>query len=326
MFIDQAKIFVQAGNGGNGCVSFRREKFVPRGGPDGGDGGKGGDIILVASSSIKTLLDFYRHPHYKAHNGEHGSGNNRSGKSGSDLILSVPCGTFVYKEGKLICDLVDEGQSVIVARGGRGGRGNAKLRSRSQPVPHFAEKGEPGESATLRLELKLIARVGIVGYPNAGKSTLLSVISNARPKIADYPFTTLVPNLGVVRFGEGESFVVADIPGLIADAHKGKGLGIQFLRHIERTEVLVHLVDIHGYEGMTPFENYIAINQELKAYHPHLLKKPQIVVANKMDIPSAETKLQTFRSQIRKKVYPISAITGEGIKELLNVMRRRLKK
>jgi len=326
MFIDQAKIFVQAGNGGNGCVSFRREKYVPRGGPDGGDGGKGGNVILMASSSIKTLLDFSRHPHYRAQNGQHGSGNNRSGKAGSDLILRVPLGTLVYKEKEVICDLVSEGQTVIVAQGGRGGRGNAKFKSRSHPVPRFAEKGEPGESTTLRLELKIIAQVGLLGYPNAGKSTLLSVISNARPKIADYPFTTLVPNLGVVRPGEGESFVVADIPGLIADAHKGRGLGDQFLRHIERTEVLVHLVDIQGYEGASPFDNYIATNQELKAFNPKLLKKPQIVVANKMDIPSASTKLQTFRSKIKKKVYPISALTGEGIKALLISIGRKLKK
>ena len=326
MFVDQAKIFAQAGNGGNGCVSFRREKFIPRGGPDGGDGGKGGNVLLVVSSGIKTLLDFSRQPHYRAQNGAHGSGNNRSGKAGSDLILKVPRGTLVYKGEEVICDLVNEGQSVIVARGGRGGRGNAKLKSRSEPLPRFAEEGEAGETATLRLELKLIAQVGLLGYPNAGKSTLLSAISSARPKIADYPFTTLVPNLGVVRLGEGESFVVADIPGLIADAHKGKGLGDQFLRHIERTEVLVHLVDIQGYEGASPFDNYIATNEELKAFNPKLLKKPQIIVVNKMDIPSASTKLRTFRSGIRKKVYPISALTREGIKELLNAIRRRLKK
>jgi len=326
MFVDQAKIFVQAGSGGNGCVSFRREKYIPRGGPDGGDGGKGGDILLVASSSIKTLLDFYRQPHYRAQNGAHGSGNNRSGKAGSDLILKVPLGTLVYKGKEVISDLVNEGQSVIVARGGRGGRGNAKFKSRSHPVPRFAEKGEAGESATLRLELKLIAQVGLLGYPNSGKSTLLSAISSARPKIADYPFTTLVPNLGVVWLGEGESFVVADIPGLISGAHKGKGLGDQFLRHIERTEVLVHLVDIQGYEGESPFDNYMAINEELEAFNPKLLKKPRIVVANKMDIPSASTKLQTFRSRIKKRVYPISALTGGGIKKLLNAIGRKLKK
>ncbi|MFQ5867028.1 MAG: GTPase ObgE [bacterium] len=326
MFVDQAKIFVQAGNGGNGCVSFRREKFIPRGGPDGGDGGKGGNVLIVASSGMKTLLDFSRQPHYRAQNGAHGSGNNRSGKAGSDLILKVPWGTLVYKGEEVICDLVNEGQSVIVARGGRGGRGNAKFKSPSEPLPRFAKEGEVGESATLRLELKLIAQVGLLGYPNAGKSTLLSAISSARPKIADYPFTTLVPNLGLLRLGEGESFAVADIPGLIADAHKGKGLGDQFLRHIERTEVLVHLVDIQGYEGASPFDNYMAINAELKAFNPKLLKKPQIIVVNKMDIPSASTKLRTFRSRIRKKVYPISALTREGIKELLHAIRRRLKK
>lgn len=326
MFIDQAKIFMQAGNGGNGCVSFRREKFIPRGGPDGGDGGKGGNILLVASSSIKTLLDFSRQPHYRAQKGTHGSGNNRFGKAGADLILKVPCGTLVYKGEEVIGDLVDEGQSVVVARGGRGGRGNAKFKSRRERVPRFAEEGEAGESPTLKLELKLIAQVGLLGYPNAGKSTLLSVISSARPKIADYPFTTLAPNLGVVRLGEDESFIVADIPGLIADAHKGKGLGDQFLRHIERTEVLVHLVDIQGYAGASPFHNYIATNKELKAFNPKLLKKPQIVVVNKMDIPSASTNLKKFRSRIKKKVYPISALTREGIKELLQAIRRRLKK
>jgi len=326
MFIDQAKIFVQAGNGGNGCVSFRREKYVPRGGPDGGDGGKGGNVLLVTSSSIKTLLDFSRQPHYRAQKGANGSGNNRFGKAGADLILRVPMGTFVYKGDKVIYDLVNEGESVVVAYGGRGGRGNAKFRSRRERVPRFAEEGVAGERATLKLELKLIAQVGILGYPNAGKSTLLSVISSARPKIADYPFTTLVPNLGVVRFGEGESFVVADIPGLIADAHKGKGLGGQFLRHIERTEVLVHLVDIQGYQGASPFDNYVATNKELKAFNPKLLKKPQIIVANKMDIPSASTRLKKFRSRIRKRVYPISALTREGVKELISAMRRKLKK
>ncbi len=326
MFIDQAKIFIQAGNGGDGCVSFRREKFIPRGGPDGGDGGKGGNILLVTSSSIKTLLDFSRQPHYRAQKGTHGSGNNRFGKAGADLILKVPLGTVVYKGEEVICDLVDEGQSVIVARGGRGGRGNAKFKSRRERVPRFAEEGEAGESATLKLELKLIAQVGLLGYPNAGKSTLLSVISSARPKIADYPFTTLAPNLGVVRLGEEESFIVADIPGLIADAHKGKGLGDQFLRHIERTEVLVHLVDIQGYAEESPFDNYIATNKELKAFNPQLMKKPQIVVVNKMDIPSASTKLKKFRSRIKKKVYPISALTREGIKELLQAIRRKLKK
>jgi len=326
MFVDQAKIFVQAGNGGNGCVSFRREKYVPRGGPDGGDGGKGGNVILTASSSIKTLLDFSRHPHYRAESGQHGSGKNRSGKAGSDLVLNVPQGTLVYKGDELISDLVNEGQSAIVARGGRGGRGNARLKSRSERLPRFAERGEAGEGASLRLELKLIAQVGLLGYPNAGKSTLLSAISSARPKIADYPFTTLVPNLGVVRLQDGESFVVADIPGLIADAHKGKGLGDEFLRHIERTEVLVHLVDIQGYEGASPFDNYIAINKELKAFNPQLLKKPQILVANKMDIPSSSANLRTFRSRIKKKVHPISALTGEGVKALLLAIRRRLKR
>jgi len=326
MFVDEAKIFVQAGDGGDGCVSFRREKFIPRGGPDGGDGGKGGDVIIVASRGIKTLIDFARRPHYRAQNGAHGSGNNRAGKAGSDLILKVPIGTVIYRENEVICDLVNEGQSVVVALGGRGGKGNAKFKSRRHPVPRFAEKGEPGESATIKLELKLIARVGIIGYPNAGKSTLLSAISNAHPKIADYPFTTIVPNLGVVRLGEDQSFVVADIPGLIADAHKGKGLGDRFLRHIERTELLVHIVDIQGYEGASPFENYKAINEELNAFNPRLLKKPQMVVANKMDIPLSPTKLRDFRSRIRKKVYPISALTGEGVKELLYAIGRKLEK
>jgi len=325
MFVDQAKIFVQAGDGGNGCVSFRREKYVPRGGPDGGDGGKGGDVLLLTSSSVKTLLDFSRQPHCKAENGTHGSGNNRSGKAGSDLILRIPCGTAVYEADELICDLVNEGESFVVARGGRGGRGNAKLKSRSHPIPRLAERGELGERATLRLELKLIAQVGLVGYPNAGKSKLLSAISSARPKIAEYPFTTLTPNLGVAWLNEDLSFVVADIPGLIADAHKGRGLGIQFLRHIERTKVLVHMVDIHGYEGVSPFDNYRAINQELEAFNPGLLKKPQIIVANKMDLPSASTKLTIFRSKIKKKVYPISALTKEGIKELLRAIGRELK-
>lgn len=328
-FVDEAVIHVKAGNGGNGCVAFRREKFVPRGGPAGGDGGRGGHVILLADPSVKTLVDLHLQRTYKAENGQHGQGSNKHGADGKDLVIRVPVGTVVYdaETGELIADLVKAGQRVIVARGGRGGRGNAAFATPTRQTPVFAELGEPGEERTLRLELKLLADVGIIGYPNVGKSTLISRISAARPKIADYPFTTLVPNLGTVRV-DNFSFVVADLPGLIEGAHKGIGLGHQFLRHAERTSLLLHMVDIAAVEGRDPICDFETINEELRLYNPELAKKPQIVVANKMDLPNAHENLQRCLPYWRERgyeVFAISALTGEGIEPLVYRMAELVK-
>jgi GTP-binding protein len=328
-FVDEAVIQVKAGNGGNGCVAFRREKFVPRGGPAGGDGGRGGHVILLADPSVKTLVDLHLQRTYKAENGQHGQGSNKHGADGKDLVIRVPVGTVVYdaETGELIADLVKAGQRVIVARGGRGGRGNAAFATPTRQTPVFAELGEPGEERTLRLELKLLADVGIIGYPNVGKSTLISRISAARPKIADYPFTTLVPNLGTVRV-DNFSFVVADLPGLIEGAHKGVGLGHQFLRHAERTSLLLHMVDIAAVEGRDPICDFETINEELRLYSPELAKKPQIVVANKMDLPNAHENLRRCLPYWRQRgyeVFAISALTGEGIEPLVYRMAELVK-
>lgn len=328
-FVDEAIIHVKAGDGGNGCVAFRREKFVPRGGPAGGDGGRGGHVILLADPSVKTLVDLHLQRTYKAENGQHGQGSNKHGADGADLVIRVPVGTVVYdaETGELIADLVKAGQRVIVARGGRGGRGNAAFATPTRQTPVFAELGEPGEERTLRLELKLLADVGIIGYPNVGKSTLISRISAARPKIADYPFTTLVPNLGTVRV-DNFSFVVADLPGLIEGAHKGVGLGHQFLRHAERTSLLLHMVDIAAVEGRDPLRDFETINEELRLYNPELAKKPQIVVANKIDLPNAHENLQRCLPYWRQRgyeVFAISALTGEGIEPLVYRMAELLK-
>lgn len=328
-FVDEAVIHVKAGNGGNGCVAFRREKFVPRGGPAGGDGGRGGHVILLADPSVKTLVDLHLQRTYKAENGQHGQGSNKHGADGADLIIRVPVGTVVYdaETGELIADLVKAGQRVIVARGGRGGRGNAAFATPTRQTPVFAELGEPGEERTLRLELKLLADVGIIGYPNVGKSTLISRISAARPKIADYPFTTLVPNLGTVRV-DNFSFVVADLPGLIEGAHKGVGLGHQFLRHAERTSLLLHMVDIAAVEGRDPICDFETINEELRLYSHELAKKPQIVVANKMDLPNAHENLRRCLPYWRQRgyeVFAISALTGEGIEPLVYRMAELVK-
>lgn len=328
-FVDEAVIHVKAGNGGNGCVAFRREKFVPRGGPAGGDGGRGGHVILLADPSVKTLVDLHLQRTYKAENGQHGQGSNKHGADGADLIIRVPVGTVVYdaETGELIADLVKAGQRVIVARGGRGGRGNAAFATPTRQTPVFAELGEPGEERTLRLELKLLADVGIIGYPNVGKSTLISRISAARPKIADYPFTTLVPNLGTVRV-DNFSFVVADLPGLIEGAHRGVGLGHQFLRHAERTSLLLHMVDIAAVEGRDPICDFETINEELRLYSPELAKKHQIVVANKMDLPNAHENLQRCLPYWRQRgyeVFAISALTGEGIEPLIYRMAELVK-
>lgn len=328
-FVDEVVIYVKAGDGGNGCVAFRREKFVPRGGPAGGDGGRGGHVILLADPSVKTLVDLHLQRTYKAPNGQHGQGNNKHGADGEDLIIRVPPGTVVYdhETGELLADLVKPGQRVIVARGGRGGRGNAYFATPSRQTPVFAELGERGEGRTIRLELKLLADVGIIGYPNVGKSTLISRISAARPKIADYPFTTLVPNLGTVKV-DNFSFVVADLPGLIEGAHRGAGLGHQFLRHAERTALLVHVVDIAAVEGREPIRDFEVINEELRLYNPALAEKPQIVVANKIDLPGARENLQRCLPYWRKlgcEVFPISALTGEGLTPLVYKMAELVK-
>lgn len=322
MFIDRAKIYVKAGDGGNGVVAFRREKFVPRGGPSGGDGGKGGDIIFLVDPNLSTLMDFRYKVHYKAKRGQHGQGSNKIGRSAEDMIIRVPPGTVVKdaETGNIMADLVEEGHSFIVAKGGRGGRGNVRFVSSTHRAPDFAEKGEPGEERWVLLELKLLADVGLIGFPNAGKSTLLSRMTAARPKIADYPFTTLYPNLGIVDpgFGEGKSFVLADIPGLIEGAHEGQGLGHEFLRHVERTRVLIHVLDMTGLER-DPLDGFKIINDELKNYSDTLLNKPQIIAANKMDIPEAKENYDRVKTILGEKGYevmPVSGATGEGIQEL----------
>jgi GTPase len=329
MFIDEAKIYVKAGDGGRGCVSFRREKFVPKGGPDGGDGGKGGDIVLRADGHLGTLLDFRYKRRYSAERGEHGRGSDQKGRDGSDSVIRVPLGTVVRSadSGALVGDLVTHEQRVIVARGGRGGRGNTRFKSPTNQAPRHAEPGEPGEARWLAMELKLLADVGLMGLPNAGKSTLLARVSAARPKIAPYPFTTLVPQLGIVRLRDEQSCVVADIPGLIEGAHEGKGLGHQFLRHIERTRLLLHLVDIAAPGENDPLMSFAAVNRELLAYEPLLAEKPQLVVATKIDIPAAKQAWERFQPAIASlgfRVLAVSAVTGEGIGTLLDEIAREL--
>ncbi|MBU4344753.1 MAG: GTPase ObgE [Proteobacteria bacterium] len=324
-FIDEAIITVQSGDGGRGCVSFRREKFIPRGGPDGGDGGKGGDVVFVATSQKRTLYQFRYRNKLKAKNGGGGQGKKKAGKNGEDLKIEIPLGTLVFnaETGHLIKDFVKAGETFMIAKGGRGGQGNTRFKSSTNRTPRFAQPGEPGETLTLKIELKLLADVGIIGLPNAGKSTLISVISSARPKIADYPFTTLTPNLGVVQTGlkepfRGEPFVVADIPGLISGAHKGAGLGIRFLKHIERTRVLVHLIDISSIDTNHPLDVYNAINMELALYSENLAKKPQIIVLNKLDVPGAKKAADIFQSAAKEKnITLISAITGKGVNHLI---------
>jgi len=319
-FIDKAKIYVKGGDGGNGCVAFRREKFVPKGGPSGGDGGKGGDVVLVADRNVHTLLDFKYRRHYRAENGKHGEGNKRTGRSGKDLIIKVPVGTVVKdaETGKVIGELTEHGQRLVVARGGRGGRGNAAFATPTRQAPDFAEPGQPGEERWIELELKLLADVGLIGFPNAGKSTFISRVTAAKPEIADYPFTTLRPILGVAKVGDF-SFVIADIPGLIEGAHKGRGLGHEFLRHVERTKVLLHLIDLSD-NTRDPKEAFEVINKELKLYSPELLEKPQIVVGTKIDALQNRDVIEKLKSYFESKGYPffaVSAVTGEGIDELM---------
>jgi GTPase len=334
MFIDEAKIRVKAGDGGNGCMAFRREKFVPRGGPSGGDGGKGGDVIMESSERHNTLVHFRFNPEYKAERGRHGEGSNKTGRDGGDVVLKVPVGTIVYDDerGEKVFDFSAADQRVVIARGGRGGRGNAQFATSVHQAPRECEPGRPGEEHTYRLELKLLADVGLVGYPNVGKSTLISRLSAARPKIADYPFTTLQPNLGVVAVGDEKnqiSFVVADIPGLIEGAHTGSGLGTQFLRHIERTRLLVHLVDVSDSSGRTDVAKDVqVILAELASFGAHLEDKPMIMVASKIDVANKE-KLATLKRYCKKhkmKLREISAVTGKGIEELKFAIAREVEK
>lgn len=324
-FIDQALIFVKAGNGGNGAISFRREKYVPKGGPDGGNGGNGGNVIIRADKQLGTLLDFRYKRNYKAENGDHGRGKGQTGKTGVDVVLRVPCGTIVKvgAHASVLADLVRDGEEVIVANGGRGGKGNSEFATSTNQAPRIAEAGTPGEECELVLELKLIADVGLVGFPNAGKSTLISVVSAAKPKIADYPFTTLTPNLGIVRFAEGKSFTLADMPGLILGAHQGKGLGIQFLRHIERTRVLVFLIESISEDPKRDFE--ILLN-ELASYDKALADKPKMVALTKIDLfeDSALKRLKRISFGKKIPVLQISSVSRIGLQPLVEAMWKAL--
>jgi GTP-binding protein len=328
MFVDRAEILVKAGDGGDGCTAFRREKYVPFGGPAGGDGGRGGHVYMEAVLGMNSLIHFKYTPEYKAGRGGHGEGNNRHGRDGEDIVIRVPVGTLVYDQetGELIHDFSTPGERIVIARGGRGGRGNAHFATPTRRAPRFHERGKPGQVRRLRLELKLLADVGLVGFPNAGKSTLLRRISAARPKVAAYPFTTVEPVLGVVALDDVRSFVVADIPGLIEGAHRGAGLGHEFLRHIERTRLLLHLIDVSPFAEHEPVTSYAIINHELEAYNPMLREKPQIVVATKMDIASEERAraLEAFCRARDLDFVAISAVTGQGVSELLERVAQRL--
>src|SRR5699024_8810575 len=321
MFIDEVNVYVKAGDGGNGMVAYRREKYVPKGGPAGGDGGHGGDVIFKVDEGLSTLMDFRYNRHFQAEHGENGMNKGKHGKDAEPLVVFVPPGTTVIDDdtNEVIADLTAHNQQALIARGGRGGRGNIKFASSRNPAPGFAENGEPGQERNIKVELKLIADVGLVGFPSVGKSTLLSVVSSAKPKIADYHFTTLAPNLGVVDLGDERSFVMADLLGLIEGAHQGVGLGHQFLRHVERTRVIIHVIDMASIEGRDPYEDYVKVNDELKAYDRTLIDRPQLIVANKMDMPQAEENLQKFKQSLPKdvQIYPISAITKQGLRELL---------
>ena len=333
MFVDEVDIQVSAGDGGRGCLSFRREKYVPRGGPDGGDGGHGGSVYIVATPTKNTLVDFRYHPEFKADRGQHGQGSNRTGQTAEDLEIAVPIGTLVFEKNaedgelRLLADLTREGQRILVAQGGRGGRGNARFTSSTNRAPRRTEPGQPGEEKLLRLQLKLIADVGLVGFPNAGKSTLISRVSAARPKIADYPFTTLTPNLGVVALSDDRSFVMADVPGLIEGAHEGTGLGHQFLRHIERTKVLIHLVDVSGASGRDPVDDYETIVRELRLFDARVAAKPQIVAANKIDALDEPERLTALEAHVKAQGLPfhrISGATGQGIDALMEAAWREI--
>ncbi|MBP7175276.1 MAG: GTPase ObgE [Thermoclostridium sp.] len=330
MFIDLAEIYVKAGDGGNGRVSFHREKYVAAGGPDGGDGGDGGNLIFQADKHLRTLADFRYRRSYKSERGEDGGQKKCFGKKGSDLVIKVPCGTLVRDKetGLILADITKDGQTEIIAKGGKGGKGNVHFATPTRQIPNFAKNGTPGEERWIILELKLLADVGLVGYPNVGKSTLLAAVSSATPKIANYHFTTLSPNLGVVSMGEGESFVIADIPGLIEGAHEGVGLGHDFLRHVERTRILVHVIDIASLDGRDPVEDFHTINNELEKYNPELAKRPQIIAANKVDVLANQDILKGFTASMEQhgyKVFPISAATGTGVQEMVNYVYEQVK-
>ena len=329
MFIDRAKIYVAGGDGGNGVTAFRREKFVPRGGPSGGDGGRGGDVVLVADASLNTLLHLRYNPRHVANRGLHGEGSNRSGREGSALIVRVPVGTqiFDFETGDLLHDLNRDGDRWLAARGGRGGFGNAHFTSSTNRAPRYHQSGSKGEERELQLELKLLADVGLVGFPNAGKSTFISTVSAAKPKIADYPFTTLEPHLGVVDLGDFRTFVIADIPGLIEGAHAGAGLGDRFLRHIERTKLLLHLVDVSSVSGRDAVADYQTVNRELESYNPDLAERPQFVVATKIDALDEPERLESLKGQAQaddKPFFVISSATGEGVRKLINAVSAKL--
>ena len=331
MFSDFAKIYIKAGDGGNGAVTFHREKYVAAGGPDGGDGGRGGNVVFVADKNISTLMDFRYKRKYLAENGVSGRDAKRNGKNGVDLEIRVPVGTLIREADSnlVICDLKEDGARMVAAKGGIGGWGNAHFATATRQVPKFAKAGMPGEEFTVTLELKLIADVGLLGFPNVGKSTFLSIVSDARPKIANYHFTTLRPNLGVVDMGDGSGFVVADIPGIIEGAHEGVGLGHEFLRHVERTRLLLHIVDVSGIEGRNPMEDFKAINRELKLYSEKLAEKPQIVLANKADLPMFQENYEAFKAELEEmgyQVFPISAATKQGISDVLNYTWETLSK
>ena len=325
MFVDKTRIYVKGGDGGDGIVSYRREKYVPMGGPAGGDGGHGGDVIFRVDEGLRTLVDFRYQKHFKADRGEKGRNKSRHGANAEDMIVRVPPGTVVIDDDtkEVIADLTRQGQEVVIAKGGRGGRGNIRFATANNPAPELAERGEEGQERWVILELKVMADVGLVGFPSVGKSTLLSVVSAAQPKIGAYHFTTITPNLGMVDVGEGRSFVMADLPGLIEGAHTGIGLGHEFLRHVERTRIIVHVVDMAGMEGRDPFDDWVKINEELKLYNEKLSERPQIIAANKMDMPEAEENLAVFREKVREmtgsdiEIMPISSLTRQGIQELL---------
>ncbi|GGD54665.1 GTPase ObgE [Paenibacillus nasutitermitis] len=326
MFVDKAKIFVKGGDGGNGIVSYRREKYVPEGGPAGGDGGRGANVIFRVDEGLRTLMDFRYQKHFKAEKGERGKVKSMHGANAEHMIVRIPPGTIIINDDtqEVIADMTQHGQEIVVARGGRGGRGNCRFATVSNPAPDFAENGEEGEERWIVLELKVMADVGLVGFPSVGKSTLLSVVSGAKPKIGAYHFTTLSPNLGVVEVGDGRSFVMADLPGLIEGAHEGVGLGHDFLRHVERTRVIVHVIDMSGSEGRDPFEDWNKINEELALYNPVLADRPQIIAANKMDMPDAPDQLELFREQLAERdggmnyeILPMSSLTRQGVQELL---------
>ena len=326
MFVDEVIVDVKAGNGGDGCTAFRREKYIPMGGPFGGNGGKGADIIFKVDLGLKTLLDLRYKKLIKGNKGANGLGSNKNGKNAENIIIKVPQGTTVtdMDTGLILADLTKENDEVVVAKGGRGGRGNTAFATATNPAPNFSENGEPGEERKLKVELKLLADVGFVGMPSVGKSTLISKISRAKPKIAAYHFTTLSPNLGVVKTKDNRVFVAADLPGLIEGASKGDGLGDQFLKHIERTRVIAHIIDMSAIEGRDPYEDYVKINKELEEFNPKILKKPQIIIANKMDMESAKENLKKFKEKVSDKVYEISAINGDGISDVLCAIADKL--